>query len=453
MRRTDLHAYQRGAVEFILDHPRCQLWLEMGLGKTVATLTAVSDLYERGEIARALVLAPLRVARHVWSEEVERWEHTRWMGVQVIAGAPEARRRQLRADAHIHVVNYDLLPWLAEELAGRWPYDMVIADEFSRLKSRSTQRWKALRRQLPRIERLVGLTGTPAANGLLDLWAPTFLLDGGARLGKSFTAYKARWFHPLDPNGWRWKPFSGAEEEIKGRLADVTLAMRSRDYLELPPKVVNTLQVDLPPRCRGQYRQLEREMFLELSKEQRITAVNAGALISKCAQYANGALYVEGDPVDGERPWEEVHTAKLDALEEVIEEAAGEPVLVGYAFRSDLARLKRRFPQARDIYEKNGDVVAAWNRGEVPILLGHPASMGHGLNLQAGGRILAWLGLPWSLELYEQMVARLYRQGQARPTLVQHIVTRGTVDDQILDALEGKRTLQDSLVDAMRRAA
>ena len=445
--REHLHPYQRRAVSFIKQTPSCALWVDMGLGKTIIVLTAITDLLARFEAGRVLVIAPLRVALNTWPQEIGRWAHTRHLAHKVLAGCPPERRAALVADdvSDIHIINRELVPWLVDACKGarHWPYDMVVIDEASSFKSSRTRRWKAMRKVLPATDRLVQLTGTPAGNGLLDVWAQVFLLDRGERLGKTFTGFRERYFDS-DYMGYRWTLREGASQKIYDRLADICLTLSAKDWLDLPPRIDNIVHVDLPGPARAQYRQLERDFLAEVGDGEIVEVLHAAALSNKLLQFAGGAVYT-----DGEKNWAEVHAGKLDALESIVNEAAGTPVLVACNYRTDTLRILERFAQAETL-GRDPDTIARWNRGEIPLLLAHPASAGHGLNLQQGGHTIVWFGLNWSLELYQQFNARLHRQGQQRPVVIHHIVARETVDETVMKALAGKDSTQRALLDALR---
>ena len=417
----------------------------MGLGKSVIVLTALADLMSRFEVARALIIAPLRVARSVWPAEIERWDHTRHLTYRLVTGTPRQRLARLRKDrSDIHIVNRELTAWLVENLCDDWPYDMVVIDEASSFKSARTRRFKALRKVLKHIDRLVELTGTPASNGLLDLWSQIFLLDRGERLGRTFTGFRARYFIS-DYQGYEWTPREGAEAQIHNRLKDVCLALTAEDYLKLPRRIDNTIEVELPDRARARYRLLEKDFLVQLDDNDTVAVFNAAALTNKLLQFANGAVYTDGDG-----RWTAVHDAKLEALAELVEAAAGRPVLVAYHYQTDLRRILERFKQAVPL-DRDPDTIARWNRGDIPLLLAHPASAGHGLNLQAGGHTIVWFGLTWSLEAYRQLNARLLRQGQTRPVVVHHLVARDSVDETVMAALGAKDATQRALLDALKR--
>ncbi|MEO1042352.1 MAG: DEAD/DEAH box helicase [Pseudomonadota bacterium] len=435
---------------FIKDTAKGALWVDMGLGKTVSTLTALADIYDGFDLHRVLIVAPKRVAQSTWPAEIGKWAHVSHLSHRVISGTPAQRNAIIEHDTStIHLIGVDLLPWLIKEICGekisrlgRWPYDTIVLDESSGFKNRSAKRFKALRRVLPRVENLVELTGTPAPNGLLDIWAQLFLLDGGERLGKSFTHYRDRYF-TSDYMGYTWEIKPGAEEQIYAAIADIVLVLKAEDYLRMPDRFDNYVEVALPPGTRKQYRDFEREFLLKLEDE-TIAAFSAAALTGKLLQFANGAIYT-----DDQGSWTEIHTAKIEALHDIVAGANGAPVLIAYSFKSDLARLKDAFPNGVDLSADPG-VIEKWNRGEIPQLFAHPQSAGHGLNLQAGSHIAVWFGLPWSLELYQQFNARLHRQGQTKPVIIHHIVTQDTVDQTVVAALARKDTTQSALLHALK---
>ncbi len=451
--RDLLHSYQRRAVDFIKTNPKCALWVEMGLGKSVSTLTAIADLEAEFAINRVLIIAPLRVARSTWPAELERWAHTRHLDATVIKGTP-AKRSQIVIDdrSTIHIINRELVPWLvtlvreSEYLRERgWPYDMVVIDEASGFKSHKTKRFKALKKVLPSIDRLVELTGTPASNGLLDVWAQLFLLDQGQRLGKTFTSYQRRYFES-DYMGFNWTPKDGADAQIHGKLEDICLTLAAADYLDMPPLVENDVVVELPPAVRSQYADLERDFLLKLEADETVEVFNAAALANKLLQFANGAVYLE---TDAGRETRKVHDVKLDALDDIVEGTNGTPLLVAYNFQSDAARILGRFPQAQ-LLDKDPATIDAWNAGEIEMLVAHPASAGHGLNLQAGGSNVVWFGLNWSLELYQQFNARLHRQGQTKPVIIHRVMCADTAEQTVAEALVSKNTTQRALLDALK---
>jgi len=445
--RFEPFPYQQEAIRRIIEQPAAGLFLDMGMGKTVITLTAINELmFDRFEVARVLVIAPKRVAETTWPDEVKAWDHLRHLRVSLVLGSERQRVEALRRQADIYVINRENVVWLVERLGRRWPFDMVVIDELSSFKSPSAKRFRALRKVRPLIKRIVGLTGTPAPNGLIDLWPQIYLLDQGERLGRTVTGYRERYFLPEKQDSSRrivytWKPKPGAEEAIYKKLADLCVSMRAEDWLALPERIDRVVTVKLPGEAYEQYRQMERDLLLPYA-DGDVVATTGATLAGKLLQMANGAVYDEHGKV------RVIHEAKLDALEDVVEAANGRPVLVFYSYQHDLARIKARFPEARTL-ETERDV-RDWNAGKVAIMLAHPAAAGHGLNLQAGGNIIAWFGLPWSLELYQQANARLYRQGQTRSVIIHHLVAQGTIDEAVMEALKAKKLTQESLLKAVK---
>lgn len=435
------HHYQEIATAMIVNHPYCALLLDMGLGKTVSTLTAIDLLLDRIEISRVLIVAPKRVAEHTWPAEIRKWDHLQHLRCSVAVGTAAERREALARDADIYVINRENVPWLVDEIGRKpWPYDMVVLDELSSFKSHTAQRFKALRRVRGGMARVVGLTGTPTPNGLLDLWPQMYLIDEGKRLGRTFSGYRARYFDPDKRNRvqiWTWKPKPGAEEDIYRTIGDIALSMQAKDLLHLPERTDVDVPVALAAPARQAYERLERELVLQLP-EGVVQASQAATLLNKLLQMAGGCAYGEDDAVVP------VHGAKLDALEDLVEQANGKPVLVYYGYRHERERIMERIPQAQDLDPDR------WCAGEQPVALAHPASCGHGLNLQAGGSIMIWYSLPWSLELYEQANARLYRQGQTDPVRIYHLIASGTVDEQVKAALQRKAIGQTALLEALK---
>lgn len=441
------HDYQKFATDKIIELPACGLLLEMGLGKTVSTLTAINELiYDRFEISKVLVIAPKRVADDTWTSEAEKWDHLQHLTFSKILGTAAQREAGLKADADIYLVNRENVVWLVEKLRKCWPFDMVVVDELSSFKSNQAKRFKALRTVRPLINRFVGLTGTPAPNGLMDLWPEVYLLDRGERLGKTITGYRDRYFYPGKRNGFTvftWEPKAGAEEAIHEKISDICISMKAEDYLRLPEQVVNDIKIRLSPREIQKYQELEREKLMELDGEE-ITALAAAAVWGKLLQLANGAAY----GADGKAAV--LHDRKLDALEEILEASGGHPVLVFYNFRHDYDRLLDRFRKWQPRTIRTSDDIRDWNAGRIPLLLAQPASMGHGLNIQAGGHIIVWFGLNPSLELYQQANARLHRQGQTEAVIIHRLITVGTVDEDVVKKLETKDERQDSLMEAVK---
>ena len=439
------HEYQQYATDFIIKNPTAAVFLEMGLGKSVIALTAILELcLERFEIGRVLVIAPLRVARDTWPAEIQKWDHLKDLTYSVAVGTANERRAALRQKTFVHIINRENVQWLIEDSCIPWQYDMVVIDELSSFKSHQSKRFKSLMRARPGVRRMVGLTGTPSSNGLMDLWSEFRVLDMGKRLGRFITHYREQFFEPDRRNGMQvfsYRPRAGAEREIYRRIGDITISMRSADYLKMPECVMNTVPVKLNSTEFEVYEEMESKMVTELDGVE-IDAVNAAALTGKLCQLANGAIYTP----DGNTVF--FHERKLDALEDLIEGANGKPVLVAYWYKHDLARIQERF-KVREL--KSSKDITDWNAGKIPVAVIHPASAGHGLNLQAGGSTLIWFGLTWSLELYQQTNARLWRQGQQAETVViHHIITRGTVDEDVMQSLSEKDRSQASLMRAVR---
>ena len=438
------HEYQERAIRKVEDQARVGLFLDMGLGKTVITLTAVKDLIEDFAVTRVLVIAPKRVAEDTWTRESAKWDHLRDLRISPVLGGPVERRKALEAEADVYVIGRDNVQWLVEHLGRYWPFDMVVIDELSSFKNPQAKRFRALRKVMPRVDRVVGLTGTPSPNGLMDLWAEVYLLDQGERLERTIGAYRELYFRPGASNGhvvYQWLPRKGAAKTIEDKLSDLCVSMSAADYLQLPERIDNVIPIRLQDAEISKYRELEREQVLSLGDDQTVVALNAAAVMNKLLQMANGCVYTE----DG--AYAVIHERKLGALAEIID-TTEEPVLVFYSFRHDLEAIKTEIPEAREL---NGpEDIAAWNRGEIRVLLAHPASVGYGLNLQDGGRVIVWYGLTWSLELYQQANARLYRQGQEKPVIIHHLVAEGTVDEQVMRALQAKDTSQAALLAALK---
>ena len=438
------HEYQEYATKFIEDNEESAVFLECGLGKSVITLTAIKNLMARGEVSRVLVVAPLRVGKTTWPEEIGKWDHLGGLTYAVAIGSVAERLNALKAQADITIINRENVEWLIDKSGMPFDYDMLVIDELSSFKSFKAKRFKALLKVRPKITRVVGLTGTPSSNGLMDLWAEFRLLDLGERLGRYITRYRLAYFTPDKRNAqvvFSYKPLPGAEERIYDKIDDITISMRASDYLKLPSLVMNTVVVEMGEKEKDIYDNLCDDMVVSLG-DNEIDAVNAASLSNKLLQMANGAVYGEEQSVH------HIHDEKLNALEDLIESANGKPVLVAYWFKHDLARIKAKFPFVREI--KTDADIRAWNRGEIEVGVIHPASAGHGLNLQTGGSTLIWFGLTWSLELYQQTNARLYRQGQKNTVIIHHIVTKGTIDERVLKALEKKEKTQNSLIDAVK---
>ncbi|HAP4177390.1 TPA: DEAD/DEAH box helicase [Enterococcus faecalis] len=444
--KATLHPYQEYSKNFILDHPYCALLLDMGLGKTLSSLTAIDELLHTFEIIEnVLVIAPLSVAEKTWTDEIEKWDHLQHLTFSKVLGNPKQREEALFKKADVYLINRENVEWLVNYYQRNWPFKTVIIDELSSFKSSSAKRFKALRKVRPKMERVIGLTGTPSPNSLMDLWAQMYLLDQGERLGKTITQYRNKYFAPAQKNGhivYSWQLIPGAEEAIYNKISDICVSMKAKDYLQLPPRTENIIELDLNPTSWKQYKELEREYVLEL-EETDVVASNAATLSNKLLQLSNGAVYDENG--DGR----EIHQEKLNALERVIEDAQGQSVLVFYQYQHDLERIQARFKQAKALNVSDGDI-EKWNEGKIPLLLAHPQSAGHGLNLPKGGHIIVWFGLTWSLEFYQQANARLDRQGQTQPVIIHHLVTKGTIDEQVIKALQAKEQGQSALMAAVK---
>lgn len=456
--------YQHKIIKHIIDNPRCAIWAGMGMGKTSSTLTAIERLITSGYVnGPVLVLAPLRVAQSTWPEEVAKWPHLQHLKIVPIVGAVAQRRKALyQKDVDIFTCNYDNIPWLIKYCAhrfGGWPFEVIIADESTKLKGfrsrQGTKRAKALAAVAhSRTKRFIELTGTPAPNGLKDLWGQMWFLDVGQRLGRTYTSFTDRWFRATH-DGFGVEPLPMAQEQIQSAVQDLCLSIDPKDYFDLDEPIKNTVYVDLPKDARQKYKDMETQMFAELEDELKVSheieAVNAAARTLKCLQLASGAAYIGED----RKQFVTVHDEKIDALKEIVAEAAGMPVLVAYHFKSDLQRLRDAFPNA-SVLDKNPKTLRKWNEGKIPVLFAHPQSAGHGLNLQDGGNILVFFSHTWNLEEYMQIVERIgpVRQKQAgydRPVFIYHIVARNTVDELVMQRRETKREVQDILLDAVKR--
>lgn len=448
----DLHSYQKRGVNHILDNPYCALFLECGLGKTVTTLTAIKELLDNCIIGNALVIAPKKVTQVTWSDEIKNWTHLQGVTISVIDGNVKQRREAMRRKADIYAVSRDNIVWLVTEMGGvKLPYDMVVIDELSSFKNHQSKRFRALRKVRKFIPRVVGLTGTPSPNGLIDLYAQMYLIDEGERLGKTITGYRDRFFRPDKRNGdivytYALKqPADETEKAISDLISDITISMTAEDYLKMPDKIMLFDTVELPDKVYDNYLDFEREQVLELiNSDELITAASAAALSNKLQQYANGAIY------DADRNVKHIHDEKLEKLQEIVEAANGAPVLVAYSFIHDLDRIMNALKEYKPVKLEKPEHIAQWNDGKIQVLVTHPASAGHGLNLQKGGNTLVWFSNTWSLELYMQFNARLYRQGQTKPVYIHHIVSKGTIDEKIIKALSGKKETQDGLMQSIK---
>lgn len=451
--------YQHAIIGHSLDLPRCAVWAGMGMGKTVSTLTAL-DALELVEPGPALVLAPLRVAASTWPDEARKWHHLRNIEVSAVVGTAAERKAALQRPASIYTTNYENLPWLVDHYGDKWPFRKIVADESTKLKSFRLQQGAKRSAALAKVAhtkavRFIELTGTPSPNGLQDLWGQAWFLDKGMRLGRSFNAFKSRWFQSIqlgtDRMAVRLEPLPFAREQIEAAMRDLCLSLDARDYFDISEPITNVIRVELPAKARQLYKAMEREMFLALDTGHEIEAFDAASKTIKCLQLASGAIYKEA----GSDEYADVHDVKLQALESIVAEAAGMPVLVAYHFKSDLARLLKAFPQGRQL-DANPQTIRDWNAGKIPVMFAHPASAGHGLNLQDGGNILVFFGHWWDLEQFQQILERIgpTRQAQAghnRPVFVHYIVAADTVDETVMERRDSKRTVQDLLLEAMKR--
>lgn len=437
------HEYQKRAIERVKAEECIGLFLDMGLGKTVITMTAIADLISEFEVFKVLVIAPKRVAEDTWSREHEKWDHLRSLRVSKVLGSRAQRIRALEEEADIYVIGRDNVQWLVEHYKKDWPYDMVVIDELSSFKNPQAKRFRALRKVMPFTDRRVGLTGTPSPNGLMDLWAELYLLDRGERLGRTLGCYRERYFRPGARSGYvvyKWEPVQGAKKAIEEKISDICVSMSAADYLTLPKRIDNEIPVKLSESEMKKYRTMEEEQLLTLPEDDAVVALNAAAVMTKLLQIANGAVYTaEGDVAF-------IHKAKLEALSEIAEQS--DNLLVFYSYRHDLEAMREAFPDARIL--NGSEDIADWNDGKIKMLLAHPASVGYGLNLQDGGHVIVWYGLTWSLELYQQANARLYRQGQEKPVIIHHLIAEGTVDEQVMKALKAKDTSQAALMAALK---
>lgn len=452
LQRNQLYSYQNRGVQHIIDNPFCALFLDMGLGKTVTTLTAIKELMDACIITNALVIAPKKVTQVTWTDEIKNWAHLQDLTISVIDGDVKHRRAAMAKKADIYAVSRDNIVWLVTEYGGvKLPFDMVVIDELSSFKNHTSKRFRALKRVRKFIPRVVGLTGTPSPNGLIDLFAQMYLIDEGKRLGKTITGYRDRFFRPDKRNGdivytYALKqPADETEKAISDLISDITLSMTAEDYLKMPDKIMLFDTVELPRKVYEGYQEFEREQVLELvNSDEPITAASAAALSNKLQQYANGAIY------GADRNAMPIHEEKLEKLREIVEAANGAPVLVAYSFVHDLNRIMDALKEYKPVKLEKPEHITQWNKGDIQVLVTHPASAGHGLNLQKGGNILVWFGNTWSLELYMQFNARLYRQGQTKPVYIHHIVSKGTVDEKIIRALSGKKETQDGLMQSIK---
>lgn len=465
MKETDLHKYQKACVEHIITHPFCGVFLDMGLGKTVSTLTAINYLmFDYLEINSVLVIAPKRVAESVWQEEAEKWDHLKHLSFSKIIGSAKQRiSAVMDTKADIYIISRDNVAWLCALYGGgKLPFDMVVIDELSSFKSYKSERFKALRGARPYLKRLVGLTGTPAPNGLIDLWPQIYLMDRGERLEKTISRYREKYFRPGQTNGhvvYSYDLMSDSEYLIHKKIEDICISMKANDYLEMPERTDNYIKLKMPEQIKKQYGDFEKNKVLDLFKSEQeyldnadkwvdkpveINAVNAAALSNKLLQFANGAVYDENRKVFP------IHDIKLEALKEIIEDANGQSVLVAWTFQFDRDRIMDYLKKYKPRELKTNKDIEDWNAGKIQVMLAHPASAGHGLNLQAGGNLIVWFGQTWSLELYQQFNARLYRQGQKNHVVINHLILQGTHDEDVIRALKSKDKKQNALMDSIK---
>lgn len=454
------HNYQVKAINHGIEHDQSMFWLDLGLGKTVSSLTVMNERIDRCQVYGVLVVAPLRVVQTVWENEAKKWTHTESLTFSNVFGSKKKREDGIKQCADVYLTNYESLTWLTDHLVEKYlsigkplPFNMVVFDEVTKMKNGQTNRHKAFRKILPHIQYRLGLTGTPASNGYKDLFGQYLAIDDGLRLGRSVTHFKNLFFDKTGYMGYELKLKTGADTSIQSAISDITLQMDAKDYLELPEVMFNDIPVYMNSKARDKYERLEKDMFLQMDSGAEVEAFNAAALTNKCLQAAAGAIYTNKET----RDWEVIHNDKLDALESVIEEAGGNPILCFYQFQHDMHRILKRFPDA--VYIKSGmnskkvvEIVNRWNNGEIPLLLGHPASMSHGLNLQkAMHSQMVWYGLNWSLELYLQANGRINRQGVQHGVIINRLITQGTLDEAVADALENKATTQQELRQSIQR--
>lgn len=440
--------YQAYAINKIIDNKRFGLFLDMGLGKTVSTLTAIDELkYNYLDVDKVLVIAPKRVAEDTWAQEVEKWTHLSHLDVSLVLGTPKQREQALEKNADIYVTNKENTKWVCERYKKSWPFDMVVIDELSTFKNSDSQRFKVLKKKWPLFNRFVGLTGTPAPKNIMDLWAQMYLIDGGERLGKFKTHFRQKYFYPthqISDNVFNWELKDGSKDEIYSKISDVTVSMESKDYLEMPERIDTVQEAKLSKKERALYDELEQNMVIEndIDDEKDIAALNSASLSNKLLQMSNGAVYANDGTIT------HIHDRKLELLDEIVEESQGQPILVMYNYKHDKDRLLERYSFAETLDSE--DYMERWNNGEIQMLITHPASAGHGLNLQYGGSIMVWFGLTWNLEYYEQANARLYRQGQKKTTVIHHLLTENSIDQKVYDSLKNKKLNQNELMNAVK---
>ena len=441
--RENLHAYQERCVDFIKKKRRCGIFLDMGLGKTTSTLTAILDLFEDFSIGKVLIIAPLRVANSVWKQEARKWKHLQNLRVSVCTGSERQRLAALQMDADVYVINRENVDWLVKKTRTNWQFDMLVIDESSSFKNSSSRRFKAIRKILPETEFMVLLTGTPSPNSLLDIWSQMYMIDFGKALGRTMTSFKHRFFEQ-DYMGYKFTLRAGSADKIHELIEPSVIHMSAEDYLDVPERIDLVEKIELPLPLMAQYKEFERTLLAELETGEEIEAMSAAVLANKLLQFSNGGMYT-----NDKGSWANIHTQKLDTLAEMIEDNPNENMLVAYNYRFDLERLQKKFPHAV-LLDKKQETIDRWNRGEIKLMLAHPASAGHGLNLQNGGSLIVWFGMTWSLEYYQQFNARLHRQGQLKPVRVLHIVCKDTIDERVLSVLSMKDVTQKALLSALK---
>lgn len=441
------HSYQAYSIDKIINNKKYGLFLEMGTGKTVSTLTAIEKLkYDYLEVDKVLVIAPKRVAEDTWAQEIDKWSHLSHLTISLVLGTSKQRTEALAKDADIYVTNKENTKWICEKYRKDWPFDMLVIDELSTFKNSDSQRFKILKKQMPLVDRFVGLTGTPAPNNLMDIWSQIYLIDGGERLGKYKTHFRQAYFYPthqVSDNVFNWALRNGADDAIYDKISDITVSIKSEDYLEMPERIDNVQEVKLSKKERAIYDQLKSDMVIEdeADSSKDIEALTSATLTQKLLQLSNGAVY----SLDG--TYKTIHDKKLERLDEIIEEAQGKPILLFYSFKHDKERILERYDFAEEL---KGDYMERWNNGDIKLLIAHPASAGHGINLQYGGSIAVWFGLTWNLEHYEQANARLFRQGQTETTVIHHIMTENSVDQDVYKGLQNKQLGQNALMKAVK---
>jgi SNF2 family DNA or RNA helicase len=442
------HSYQQYAINHIIDHRASGLFLDMGLGKTISTLMAIEDLFILGDINKVLVVAPKKVAEDTWSTEINKWDEISHLRISKILGSKVQRERAVEVDADVYVINRDNVKWLVDNYFNAWQWDMLVIDELSSFKSSKSQRFRSLKKAMPYFKKVVGLTGTPAPNSLIDLWPQLYLLDKGNRLGRTISSYREQYFRSGRSNGYVVYDYilkDGAEKAIHEKIADICISMKAEDYLNLPERIDNKIYVNLPKKVREEYKRLEKDLVIQVENKD-IEASNAAVLTGKLLQMANGAIYTDDKSIIN------IHDEKIDKLLEIIDTSNGKPLLVFYNFKHDYTRISEALTKLKIKHQSlnNSEDIKKWNNGEIQVALLHPASAGHGLNLQYGGNIIVWFGLTWSLELYQQANARLHRQGQKEIVVINHLIAKGTVDEDVIKALGNKEVNQNVLLEAVK---